>query len=141
MRYSVARQSVTEQQEMLVPGTSRLRNHGPSAGSASAGGCAPAVVDNRRAAVRKRRVMTRTDANPMPTRRPGGRPRDPKTRTCTVSVYHRLAAKNSLHGQPRVDRAAVERCELRGEGRDGDLGQRLRRPTTLAVDHAQRPHM
>ena len=41
-----------------------------------------------------------------------------------------------------MDGAAVaERGKLRGERRDGNLGECLRRPTTLTVDHAQRPHV
>ena len=40
-----------------------------------------------------------------------------------------------------MDSAAIERRELRGQRRDGDLGERLRRPTALPVHHANRPHM
>src|SRR4051812_1930767 len=43
MRYSVARQSDTEQQEMVVPGWTRLRNQGARAGSAFGGGSAMAA--------------------------------------------------------------------------------------------------
>src|SRR5215467_3819671 len=47
-----------------------------------------------------------------------------------------------LHGQARMHGAAItERRELRGERRDRDLGQRLRRPAALAMYHAHRPHM
>src|SRR6516225_3483849 len=148
MRYSVAWQSVTEQQEMLVPGTSRLRNHGPSVGSASAGGCAPAVVGSSNAAARNRRLMTLSAASPMPMRGPRGAPHDSETgeltgekRRCTASVYHKSTAANSLHRQAGMNGAAVERGKLWGERRDGDLSERLRRPTALTVDHTQRPHM
>ena len=37
--------------------------------------------------------------------------------------------------------AAVERSELRDERRNSDLGERLRCPTSMAVHHANRPHM
>src|SRR5215469_4834739 len=37
--------------------------------------------------------------------------------------------------------AAVEWGELRCERRNGDLGERLRCPTAVAVYHANRPHM
>ena len=41
-----------------------------------------------------------------------------------------------------MDGAAVaERGKLRGEGRYGHLGKRLRGPPALAVQHAHRPHM
>jgi len=39
-------------------------------------------------------------------------------------------------------RAAIaKRRELRGERRNGDLGESLRRPSALAVHHADRTHM
>src|SRR6516225_4026619 len=141
MRYSVARQSVTEQQEMLVPGTSRLRNHGPSAGSASAGGCAPTAAGNSRAAMSKRRVMTRTSANRMPRREPRGGPRNLKTSLARRLFTIMLRRGNSLHRQARMDAAAVERSELRSQRRDRDLGQCLGRPAPLAMHHPYRPHM
>src|SRR6516165_3324004 len=53
MRYSVARQSDTEQQEMLVPGWTRLRNHGARAGSAFGGGSAMAVPASNITAARR----------------------------------------------------------------------------------------
>src|SRR5215468_210270 len=97
MRYSVARLSVTEQQEMLVPGTSRLRNHGPSAGSAFSGGWAPAAAETSSAAIRKRRVIPRRSAKLMLTRWPRGGLHDPpalgelrsRRRRCTAPVYHK----------------------------------------------------
>src|SRR4029077_11857057 len=148
MRYSVARQSATEQQEMLVPGTSRLRNHGPSAGSAFSGGCAPVAVGSSSAAMRKRRVIPRSIAKPMPRRWPRGGPHDPPApgelrsgmRRCTAPVYNNWAA-GSLHRETGMDSAAVEGGKLRCERGNGDLGEHLRCPTALAVHHANRPHM
>jgi hypothetical protein len=58
MRYSVARQSDTEQQEILVPGWTRLRNHGARAGSAFGGGSAAAGTANNIAAVQKSTRIT-----------------------------------------------------------------------------------
>src|SRR5690242_6240087 len=57
MRYSVARQSDIEQQEMLVPGWTRLRNHGASAGSAFGGGSAPAAPASNIAAAKTNRLI------------------------------------------------------------------------------------
>src|SRR5215468_6722691 len=58
MRYSVARQSDTEQQEILVPGWTRLRNHGASAGSAFGGGSAAAGAANNSPTATKSGLIT-----------------------------------------------------------------------------------
>src|SRR5947207_9544458 len=64
MRYSVARQSDTEQQEMLVPGWTRLRNHGARAGSAFGGGSAIAMPASNITAARKNGLITRAAGFP-----------------------------------------------------------------------------
>src|ERR1700739_4080874 len=78
MRYSVARRSATEQQEMLVPGWTRLRNHGARAGSAFGGGSAIVVPASNITAARKNGLITRAagfpdERTPFHDLRPGRR--------------------------------------------------------------------
>jgi hypothetical protein len=61
----VARQSEIEQHEMLVPGCSKLRNHGARAGSAFGGGSASAEAANSSRGAKKRGLITRARAFPQ----------------------------------------------------------------------------
>jgi hypothetical protein len=62
IRYSAGRQSASEQHDTVVPGCSRLRNHGARVGSALCGGAAAAEAAKSSISARAEPLIDRTPA-------------------------------------------------------------------------------